>query len=139
MYRISLSDGSAEKIGEGIKGSGRITFYRDTFMTAGRFMMGQPAVLGGDWKPLEGKSAMREIAISYDARVVISDGIFLTDCHWVMPEEEPLPEFLVIDNGYEDVKKKLESEGIKVFEPGELEELRSKKKKGFFAKLFGKK
>lgn len=141
MYRISLTNGAAEKIGEGIKGSGSIVFNGKGDVIPSKAAGKAPQVIyetgASVWKPKELPPS--ELAISYDARIVISDDLYVTDCRWIMPKELPLPELLSIDNGFEEAKQNLKEEGIIVYEPGELEELRKKRGKGgFLQKLFGR-
>ena len=140
MIRMDLNSGASEQIGSGYKGTGDIIF-------GGIFHVYPGAVIRKDGEEKDSLRRVHEkeaVAISFDARMIIGNDLYLTECKWAEADDGTLPEFLTFDNGYESRKKKMTESGITVFEPGErpLPDGRSGRnpdaKKGFFARLFGR-
>lgn len=140
MIRMDLNSGASEQIGSGYKGTGDITF-------CGSFHVYPGAVIRKEGEEKDSLMRAHEkeaVAISFDARMIIGNGLYLTECKWEASGSGTIPEFLTFDNGYESRKKKMTETGITVFEPGErpAPPVRAGKdpdgKKGFFARLFGR-
>lgn len=140
MIRMDLNSGASEQIGSGYKGTGDIIF-------GGIFHVYPGAVIRKDGEEKDSLRRVHEkeaVAISFDARMIIGNDLYLTECKWEDPGSGTIPEFLTFDNGYESRKKKMTETGITVFEPGERPAPPGRAgkdpdgKKGFFARLFGR-
>lgn len=116
MYRLSLSDGKLEKIGEGYGSFGGISFSGLDIQKEKNIPY-LPRYFG----EYDGSRRLIAASISYDGRLIMFTDprgglLFAPSWKWEAPKGRNTKPFYTLHDPYEDNKNELKKEGVKLYE-----------------------
>ncbi len=120
LFRVSLEDGAAERIGPGVGGRGSILVGKSSVFTAGRERVGNG--IPDSEKPMwqtKWRGQDEWLGVSSDAHLLVCGNrcapgeLFLLGGYWCPPKAQPLPELVRVQDGASDYEITIRNLGYK--------------------------